>query len=62
MIELSKHQDGNDNLFIVRISGRLSEREYRVDVPQICCEVMAQDTDSLPPVPKNTAPCRTTGG
>lgn len=35
MIELDKMESGTKNLFIIRASGRLSEREYRVAFPQI---------------------------
>jgi stage II sporulation SpoAA-like protein len=42
MIDLKRHRDGNQNLLVVQISGRLSEREYRVGIPQI-----ESDLDSL---------------
>lgn len=35
MIESEKLQNGNQNLFIIRLRGRLTEREYRVAFPQI---------------------------
>lgn len=35
MVELDKLQKGEENLFLIRISGKLSEREYRVAFPQI---------------------------
>ena len=35
MIDFEKLKNGDDNLFIIRIIGRLSEKEYRVAFPQI---------------------------
>ena len=35
MIESENHQNGNQNLFVIRLRERLTEREYRVGFPQI---------------------------
>ena len=35
MIESEKLQNGNQNLFVIRLRERLTEREYRVGFPQI---------------------------
>ena len=35
MIDFEKLKSGDKNLFIIRVIGRLSEKEYRVAFPQI---------------------------